>query len=86
MIIRTPREIALFVRERRRSLRMTQAQLAERIGASRAWVRLLESGKPRFELGLTLRAPTALGTIVDIQLRDAVVEAWHHDNESSNER
>lgn len=68
MIIRTPHEVALLARERRRSLGMTQAQLAERIGASREWVRLLESGKPRLELGLTLRALTALGVIVDMQL------------------
>lgn len=68
MLIRTPREIGLLVRESRRTLGLTQAQLAERIGASREWVRLLESGaKPRLELGLTLRALTALSITLDAQ-------------------
>ncbi len=61
MIVRTPREIGLLVRDRRRAQGITQATLAEHIGASREWIRLLESGKPRLELGLTLRALTALG-------------------------
>ena len=61
MIIRTPREVGLLVRDRRRVQGVTQAELAERVGASREWIRLLESGKPRLELGLTLRALTALG-------------------------
>jgi HTH-type transcriptional regulator/antitoxin HipB len=61
MIVRTPREIGLLVRDRRRAQGVTQATLAEHIGASREWIRLLESGKPRLELGLTLRALTALG-------------------------
>lgn len=66
MLIRTPHEIGLLVRESRRALGFTQAQLAERVGASREWVRLLESGaKPRLELGLTLRALTALGITLD---------------------
>jgi HTH-type transcriptional regulator/antitoxin HipB len=67
MIIRTPREIALLVRDRRRTLGLTQAELAERVGASREWVRLLETGKPRLELGLTLRALNALGILLDAQ-------------------
>ena len=67
MIISTPREIALLVRDRRKSLGMTQAELAERVGASREWIRLLETGKPRLELGLTLRALRALGIVLDAQ-------------------
>lgn len=65
MVIRTPRELGLFARERRRELKLTQIDLAERIGSSRQWVRLLESGKPRLELGLTLRALSALGIRLD---------------------
>ena len=65
MLIRTPREVGLLVRERRRAARVTQSELAERIGASREWVRQLETGKPRLELGLTLRALAALGIEVD---------------------
>lgn len=68
MIIRTPRELGLLARERRRELKLTQIELAERIGSSRQWVRLLESGKPRLELGLTLRALTALGIRLDLSV------------------
>lgn len=67
MLIRTAHEVGLLIRDRRRTLGLTQAELAERIGASREWVRLLESGKPRLELGLTLRALTALGVLLDAQ-------------------
>ncbi len=65
MLIRTAREVALLVKDTRRATGMTQAELAERVGASREWVRLLESGKPRLELGLTLRALSALGITLD---------------------
>ncbi len=65
MRIRTAHEVGLLVRHRRRAAGITQAELAERVGASREWVRLLESGKPRLELGLTLRALTALGIALD---------------------
>ena len=66
MLIRTAHEVGLLIKETRKALGFTQAQLAERVGASREWVRLVESGnKPRVELGLTLRALTALGIALD---------------------
>ena len=65
VLIRTTTEIGLLVRDRRRALGLTQSELAERVGASREWIRQLESGKPRLELGLTLRALTALGVALD---------------------
>lgn len=76
MLIHTAHEVGLLVRDRRRAARMTQAELAERVGASREWVRLLESGKPRLELGLTLRALTALGIRLDASL-PALEETSH---------
>lgn len=71
MIVRTPREIGLLVQDRRRAAGVTQAALAERVGASREWIRLLESGKPRLELGLTLRALTALGITLNAEVEPA---------------
>jgi y4mF family transcriptional regulator len=68
MIVRTTREIGLLVRDRRRETGLTQAQLAEHVGASREWVRLLESGRPRLDLGLTLRALSAVGILLDAQV------------------
>lgn len=70
MLIRTSHEVGLLVRDQRRAAHLTQAQLAERVGASREWIRLLESGKPRLELGLTLRALSALGITLDATLPD----------------
>ena len=62
-----PREIGLLIRDRRLAVGVTQAALAERVGASREWVRLLESGKPRLDLGLTLRALTALNITLNAE-------------------
>jgi transcriptional regulator with XRE-family HTH domain len=68
MVVRTPREIALLIRDRRIAEGVTQAELAERVGATREWVRKLEAGGPRLELGLTLRALTALDITLDAHL------------------
>lgn len=71
MIIRTPREIGLLVRDQRRAKGLTQAELAERAGSSREWIRFLESGKQSLELGLTLRALSALGIALDANIENA---------------
>lgn len=70
MQIHTPGEIGLLVKDARRARHWSQTELAEAVGATRQWVRMLESGKPRLELGLTLRALTALGIAVDVTLPD----------------
>jgi HTH-type transcriptional regulator/antitoxin HipB len=54
-------DLAAAVRGRRRELGLSQAQLATRAGASRAWVNAFESGKPTAELRLVLAAVDALG-------------------------
>jgi HTH-type transcriptional regulator/antitoxin HipB len=61
MRVRTPVDIGLTIRERRRALGLDQAELARRIGVSRQWIVAVEKGKPRAELGLVLRALSALG-------------------------
>lgn len=66
MRIHTPTEIGLLVLDTRRTRGWSREQLAERLGATRQWVRALESGKPRLELGLTLRALTALGIELEV--------------------
>lgn len=65
MNLRTPADIALLVKERRKQLGVSQHQLADRIGGSRQWVQKLEQGLPGLELGLTLRALHALGVMLD---------------------
>ncbi len=64
--LRTPREFGLLIRERRKEVGFTQSELAERVGSSREWIRLAESGKPRLDLGLALRALAALGLAIDV--------------------
>jgi HTH-type transcriptional regulator/antitoxin HipB len=59
--IRTARDIGAAIRERRRQLKLDQAELARRIGTSRQWVVGLEKGRPRAEMALVLRALDALG-------------------------
>ncbi len=66
MRIRTPHEIGLLIRDLRKRREWSQGRLAEVIGATRQWVAALEQGKPRAELGLTLRALNALGVTLDV--------------------
>lgn len=66
MRIRTPREVGLLIRELRTRRQWSQGRLAEAIGVSRQWVAALEQGKPRAELGLTLRALNSLGVTLDV--------------------
>jgi HTH-type transcriptional regulator/antitoxin HipB len=61
MPLRTPLDIGVAIRDRRRRLSLDQAELATRIGVSRKWIIDVEKGKPRAEIGLVLRALDALG-------------------------
>jgi HTH-type transcriptional regulator/antitoxin HipB len=61
MRISNPRDVGMMVREARIVSHLTQADLAELVGVSRAWIIRLERGAPRIELGMTLRTMRALG-------------------------
>lgn len=50
-----------ILRERRRELGLSQAEVAAQVGASRQWVIEVEKGKERAELGLVLRLAEVLG-------------------------
>lgn len=65
MRVRTPKDIGLVIRERRRELGIDQAELAQRVGVSRQWLVEIEGGKPRAEIGLVLRT-----------LRELELDAW----------
>lgn len=60
VIIRTPQDIGALIRSRRRSLGMSQADLASKLGTSRLWITEIERGKPRASLVLILQAISAL--------------------------
>jgi len=65
MLISSPHELGQLVRDRRKRLGITQAQLAEIVGVSRHWVIALERGNTGAELGLVLTALSAVGLRVD---------------------
>lgn len=74
MRIRTPLDVGLVIRDRRRKLKLSQTELARKAGVGRQWVVAIEQGKSRAELGLVLRTLSALDlapTIdpVDLPLR-----------------
>ena len=61
MRIRTPLDLGLVIRDRRRKLGLSQTELARKAGVGRQWIVAIERGKPRAELGLVLRTFSALG-------------------------
>ena len=66
MIIRSAGELGHLIRARRRTAKLTQEQLATRIGVSRQWLVEMEAGKPTAALSLVLRTLRALGIRVDL--------------------
>jgi len=67
MHVRTPRDLGLVIRERRRALGLEQQELADRVGVSRQWVVGVERGKQRADAGLLMKALTALGLALDVR-------------------
>ncbi len=61
MLIRTPADLGAVIRDRRKQLKLDQAELAKRIGVSRQWLVGVERGHPRAALGLVLRPLDTLG-------------------------
>lgn len=59
--IRTPVDLGIVIRERRRALELDQRSLASRVGVSRQWIVEIEKGKARAGIGLVLRTLQAVG-------------------------
>lgn len=72
MHARTAEDVGSLVREQRLARGMSQAGLAQAVGASRQWVVDLERGKPTLALGLVLRALTAVGLSLQVEPIGAV--------------
>ena len=66
----TAEEIARAVRERRRSLRLTQEELADLAGCSARFVRALEAGKESVQLDKLRQVLEALGLELDVGRRE----------------
>lgn len=67
MRVRNTRDLGSLLRHSRRDRGLSQEELAHRIGASRHWVIGVERGKPTAEIGLVLKAMSALGLVCDIR-------------------
>ena len=67
MRIGSPRDLGLYVRDRRRELGLTQAGLAAEARVSRRSLSDLEAGKETAEVGLVLRTLHALNLVLDAQ-------------------
>ena len=70
MNIRTSLDLGLAIRDQRRKLGLSQADLASKAGVGRQWVVAIEHGKSRAELGLVLRTLSALDLRVTIDPGD----------------
>ena len=68
MLIRTPADLGALIRERRKELKLGQAEFARRIWTSRQWIVGIEQGRPRAQLGLVLRALDALDIRLDARV------------------
>jgi HTH-type transcriptional regulator/antitoxin HipB len=78
MRARTAEDVGSLVREQRLARGMSQAGLAQAVGASRQWVVDLERGKPTLALGLVLRALTAVGLSLQVEPIGAVSPGSAH--------
>lgn len=72
MIVRTPSDLGLLMRDRRKTLGLDQQELAKKAGVSRLWIIEIEKGKPRAEIGLLMRTLLALGLELDVSTEPVV--------------
>ena len=70
MLIKTPKEIGMLVRDRRKARSWTQDVLAQRLGVSRLWVVQLEQGKSTAQIGLVLRALNELDVPMQVDITE----------------
>ena len=70
MRIRTPLDLGLVIRDRRRKLGLSQTELARKAGVGRQWIVSIERGKSGAELGLVLRTFSALGLSITSETDD----------------
>lgn len=61
MLLRTAPEVGDLIADGRRRMRLSQSDLAQRLGVSRQWLSQVENGKTTVEFDLVLAALQALG-------------------------
>lgn len=67
MLLRTAPEVGDLIADGRRRMRLSQSDLAQRIGVSRQWLSQVENGKTTVEFDLVLAALQALGYALYVQ-------------------
>lgn len=67
MQIRSPRDLGLIIRDKRKKLGLSQTRLAHQVGVGRQWLVAIEQGKATAELGLVLRTLAGLGLYLAVQ-------------------
>jgi HTH-type transcriptional regulator / antitoxin HipB len=65
MRLSTPRDLGLYIRDRRRFLGITQDRLGEEARVSRRWLSEIEAGKPTAEIGLVFNVLHALNLTLE---------------------
>ncbi|CAM5772630.1 MULTISPECIES: helix-turn-helix domain-containing protein [Hyphomicrobiales] len=79
MHIRTPLDLGLIIRDRRRRLGLSQGELASKAGVGRQWLVAIEQGKARAEIGLVLRTLSTLGLTLSVDEEASNRRAGNHD-------
>ena len=80
MLLRRPHNLAGLFRDGRARAGWSQRDLAEKIGASRQWVSLVENGKVRVEFDLVMAALQALGYNIVVKSGSVVDQPWTDDS------
>ena len=68
--VNSPQALGALIRARRRTLKITQDDLALSIGVNRKVIGQLEGGKETVQLDIALRAARAVGLDVGVEERD----------------
>ena len=77
MLIRTPDELGLVIRDRRRKLKLNQTELAGRAKVGRQWLVELEKGKARAPFDLVLRTLAAPDLSLAVETAEPATSSGH---------
>ncbi len=72
--IRSVDELSQFIRQQRKSIELSQVELAGASGLGVRFIGDLERGKPTCEIGKTLQALAMLGIVVQLNPRESINE------------
>ncbi len=72
MKLTRPEDVGSLVRQRRLDLKLTQAQLAEKLDATQKYISRLEAGKPTLQLGGVLKVLRELGIDLIVDLHENI--------------